>query len=325
MGDILSQDEIDALLSAVSTGEITAGVGQEAPEERKITVYDFKRPEIFSKEQMRTLQMLHDTFAKEFTNTLSAHLRMNARVSLVSVDQLTYGEYIMTLPNPGYITIFNMKPLEGNALVEINPGTAYSIIDRLMGGPGDSSKVARELTFIEQSVIRNIVDAALNNLRRAWEHVASIECEINEIETNPQFVQIVAHAETVVAVTFEVNLGTNTGVMSFCFPYLLLEPVSPRLSAQQWIASKSARSDEGIADRLKGNLDKVNLKCSVNMGNTTLKVKDVIELKAGDIIRMDGRIEDGVEIMVENLPKFLANPGKAGKKYAVQVQGSYVI
>ena len=319
MGDILSQDEIDALLSAVTTGEIAAGEGQEVKEDRKVSVYDFKRPEIFSKEQMRTLQMLHDTFSKEFTSTLSAQMRMNARVSLVSVDQLTYGEYIMTLPSPGYINLFTMKPLEGNALVELNPGTAFAIIDRVMGGTGDTPKIGRELTFIEQSVLRNLIEFGLKNLKRAWEHVGAFEFDITETETNPQFAQIVAHAETVVAITFEINLGTQTGVMSFCFPYLLIEPVAPRLSAQQWIAAKSAKAEDTTVDLIKDSLNGVNLDCAVELGETILNVKDIIELKAGDIIRLDGKIANGAKMLVENNEKFVVQPGRRGRKSAVQI------
>ncbi|MCK5200101.1 MAG: flagellar motor switch protein FliM, partial [Spirochaetales bacterium] len=225
MNEVLSQDEIDQLLTAISTGEIETEAVSQTQEQRKIKIYDFKRPDKFSKEQIRTVSIMHETFARLTTTAMSAQLRSLVNVHVASVDQLTYEEFIRSIPNPTTLGIINMDPLKGSAVLEIDPAITFSIIDRLFGGKGEGTKVNRDLSDIEQSVMENIIVRILGNLREAWSQVIDLRPRLGQIETNPQFAQIVPPTEMVVLVTLETKVGEVEGMMNFCIPYLTIEPI----------------------------------------------------------------------------------------------------
>ncbi|HPB83895.1 MAG TPA: flagellar motor switch protein FliM, partial [Spirochaetota bacterium] len=201
MTEILSQDEIDALLTAISTGEVDTTDYTATKEQRKVKIYDFRRPDKFSKDQIRTLQMMHETFARLTTTALSAQLRALVSVHVASVDQLTYEEFIRSIPNPTTLAVVNMDPLKGSAVLEIDPSITFTIIDKLFGGRGEQTKISRELTDIEQSVMEGIIVRILGNLREAWSNVIDLRPRLGNIETNPQFAQIVPPNDMVVLIT----------------------------------------------------------------------------------------------------------------------------
>ena len=232
MTEVLSQDEIDQLLTAISSGEVSTEEPIAQVDQRKIKIYDFKRPDKFSKDQIRTVSIMHETFARQTTTALSSQLRSLAHVHVASVDQLTYEEFIRSIPNPTTIAVINMDPLKGSAILEIDPAVTFSIIDRLFGGQGEGAKFTRELTDIEASVIEGIIVRILGNLREAWATVIDLRPRLGQIETNPQFAQIVPPSEMVVLVTLETKVGEVEGMMNFCIPYLTIEPIIPKLSAQ---------------------------------------------------------------------------------------------
>ncbi|HYW81706.1 MAG TPA: flagellar motor switch protein FliM, partial [Spirochaetia bacterium] len=232
MTEVLSQDEIDQLLTAISSGEVATEEVSAPTDQRKIKIYDFKRPDKFSKDQIRTVSIMHETFARQTTTALSSQLRSLAHVHVASVDQLTYEEFIRSIPNPTTIAVINMDPLKGSAILEIDPAVTFSIIDRLFGGQGEGAKFTRELTDIEASVIEGIIVRILGNLREAWATVIDLRPRLGQIETNPQFAQIVPPSEMVVLVTLETKVGEVEGMMNFCIPYLTIEPIIPKLSAQ---------------------------------------------------------------------------------------------
>ncbi len=256
MSDILSQDEVDALLSAVSQGgEQDIGIEPSGPmigastesssdSEKSMSLYDFRRPDRVSKDQMRTLQNLHEGYARLFSTTLTNFLRTFVEIELVSVDQLTYSEFVMSISNPSCIYVFKMEPLEGNAILEINPSLVFFIIDRLFGGQGRPSEQNRELTLIEQNVIHRIVERSLSDLKDVWEHVGVFSPKIEAYETNPQFVQIAPPGETVILISLEVRMQNASGLMSICFPYMLLESVINNLSGESWMSSQSLSTHE---------------------------------------------------------------------------------
>ncbi|MGA2377950.1 MAG: flagellar motor switch protein FliM, partial [Spirochaetia bacterium] len=232
MTEVLSQDEIDQLLTAISSGEVSTDEPIAQVDQRKIKIYDFKRPDKFSKDQIRTVSIMHETFARQTTTALSSQLRSLAHVHVASVDQLTYEEFIRSIPNPTTIAVINMDPLKGSAILEIDPAVTFAIIDRLFGGQGEGAKFTRELTDIEASVIEGIIVRILGNLREAWATVIDLRPRLGQIETNPQFAQIVPPSEMVVLVTLETKVGEVEGMMNFCIPYLTIEPIIPKLSAQ---------------------------------------------------------------------------------------------
>ena len=234
MTDMLSQDEIDQLLTAISSGDTEPEDFKSINDNRKIKIYDFKRPDKFSTEATRTIKMMHETFARQTTTTLSAQLRTLAHVHVATVEQLTYEEFIRSIPAPTTLALINMDPLPGSAVLEIDPSITFSIIDRLFGGKGQSIKIQRELTDIEGSVMEGIIVKILANMREAWNTVIDLRPRLGTIETTPQFAQIVPPNDIVILVTLEVKVGDEEGMMNFCLPYVTVEPVVSKLPTQYW-------------------------------------------------------------------------------------------
>ncbi len=320
MNEVLSQDEIDQLLTAISSGDIETEEVTQQTDQRKIKIYDFKRPDKFSKEQIRTVSIMHETFARLTTTSLSANLRSLVNVHVASVDQLTYEEFIRSIPNPTTLAVINMDPLKGSAVLEIDPSVTFSIIDRLFGGKGEGTKVSRDLSDIEQSVMEGIIVRILGNMREAWSQVIDLRPRLGQIETNPQFAQIVPPTEMVVLVTLETKVGEVEGMMNFCIPYLTIEPIISKLSAQYWYSSVRRGTTTENLNILRDRLSTIEVNVAAEIGKMDLTVRDILSLKRGDVIRLSNtRITDQMVLKVGNKPKFLCRPGKVGNKLAVMI------
>lgn len=320
MSEILSQDEIDALLSALSTGEVKTEQAKKTDEpHKKIRVYDFKRPNKFSKEQIHTIQALHENFARLLATYFSATLRTVVQISVHSVEQLTYEEFIHSLPNPTILNIFQMDPLEGNAILEINPSITFTIIDRLFGGQGHAPEKIRDLTDIERVVVERVVNRTLNILKEAWENIIVFKPKLDIIETNPLFTQIVSPTEMVVLISFRTQFGDNEGLINLCIPFIVLEPIISKLSAHFWFAGTAKEATQESIQRIKNRIEKATIKVSAVLGKATIKVKDLLELQPGDVISLESKARDPVEIMVGTKEKFLGRPGAVGSRVAFQI------
>jgi len=320
MTEVLSQEEIDQLLTAISAGETEPDDFRPATDTRKIKIYDFKRPDKFSKEQIRTVSIMHETFARLTTTALSANLRSMVHVHVASVDQLTYEEFIRSIPTPTTLAIINMDPLKGNAILEIDPAVTFSIIDRLFGGSGEGTKAQHELTDIEQSVMEGIIVRILGNMREAWAQVIDLRPRLGQIDTNPQFAQIVPPTEMVVLVTLETKVGEVEGMMNFCIPYLTIEPIIGKLSAQYWYSSVRRGTTTENLNILKDKLSNVDVNVVAEIGNIQIPVRDVLSLRAGDVVRLNNvRVGDPMTLNIGNKRKFLCRPGVIGNKMAVQI------
>lgn len=320
MTEVLSQDEIDQLLTAISSGEVETQEMQQATDQKKIKIYDFKRPDKFSKDQIRTVSIMHETFARLTTTSLSAQLRSLVHVHVASVDQLTYEEFIRSIPNPTTLAVINMDPLKGSAILEIDPAVTFSIIDRLFGGQGEGTKLARDLTDIEQSVMEGIIVRILGNMREAWSTVVDLRPRLGQIETNPQFAQIVPPTEMVVLVTLETKVGEVEGMMNFCIPYLTIEPIISKLSAQYWYSSVRRGTTTENLNILRERLSKIEVTIMAEIGSMNLTVNDVLSLRPGDLIRLYSvRVGDPMMLKIGDRKKFLCRPGMVGNKVAVQV------
>ena len=320
MNEVLSQDEIDQLLMAFGSGESDTEDFRQVKDTRKIKIYDFKRPDKFSKEQIRTVQMMHETFARLTTTSLSAQLRSLVHVQVASVDQLTYEEFIRSIPTPTTLAVINMDPLKGNAILEIDPAITFSMIDRLFGGTGQGTKVQRDLTDIEQSVMEGIIVRILANMRESWTQVIDLRPRLGQIETNPQFAQIVPPNEMVVLVTLETKVSDEEGMMNFCIPYLTSEPSISKLSTQFWFSSVRRSSTTQYLGVLKEKLSSVDMDVVAEIGSINLPIRDVLALRTGDIIRLSNvRVDDPLTLSVGNQKKFYCQPGVIGKRMAVQI------
>ena len=320
MTEILSQDEIDALLTAISAGEVDTTDYSAAREQRKVKIYDFRRPDKFSKDQIRTLQMMHETFARLTTTALSAQLRALVSVHVASVDQLTYEEFVRSIPNPTTLAVINMDPLKGSAVLEIDPSITFTIIDKLFGGSGDSARITRELTDIELSVMEGIIVRILGNLREAWSNVIDLRPRLGNIETNPQFAQIVPPNDMVVLITLETKVGDVEGMTNLCIPYITIEPIISKLSAQYWYSSiRKGVTDENLAT-IQARLETVELLVVAEIGEVPITVNEVMELTVGDVIKLpDTKVDSEMVLRLGGRKKYKCRPGLIGNRVAIQI------
>ncbi|MCH5294638.1 MAG: flagellar motor switch protein FliM [Treponema sp.] len=323
MNEVLSQDEIDQLLQAISSGDAETDDFKPVSDTRRIKIYDFRRPDKFSKEQIRTVSNMHETFSRLTTTSLSAQLRTLVHVHVASVDQLTYEEFIRSIPTPTTLAVINMDPLKGNAVLEIAPEITFIMIDRLFGGSGDTGgKVNRDLTDIEQSVMEGIIVRILANMREAWTQVIDLRPRLQQIETNPQFAQIVPPSEMVILVTLEIKIGDEAGMMNICIPYITIEPIVSKLSSQFWFSSVRRSSTTQYLGTLKEKLSDVEMEIVAEVGTINVPIRDVLSLRAGDVVRLNTvRVDDPLTLSVGNKKKFYCQAGNVGKKMAVQIIG----
>lgn len=342
MDDILSQSEIDALMAGLDTEMAAAEDGgssasaEAEPEaeayepsaptikgDKTVKRYDFKRPDRFSKDQLRMLEMMHEAFARNFGTTLSAFIRTIAEIEVVSVKQSSYGEYVNGLANPTALTVFSFEPLRGNCMLEINPTIIFPIIDRVLGGPGNPMAKERELTDIEQVVVGKLAVKALDSLRDAWDRVARVTPEIVNKETNPQFVQLVAPSEMCLVIKFNLKVKDHKGIMTICFPYMVLETVIQKLSTQKWFISNSGGSSPETRETLKARLQHTRVPVSVQVGTTVLTAAQILALKPGDVIPMGKGVNSQMDVFVEDKRKFGGRPGIHSKRKAIMITNVY--
>jgi len=327
--DILSDGELDALLSGMNSAP-SAGSEPEEEEESpgpkksekkkgKIKTYDFRRPDKFSKDQIRTIEMMHEGFARHFGADLSGYIRAIGEVTVTSVKQMTYSEYIEKVPNPTSIAVFSLDPLKGAAIFEINPSIIFPIIDRVLGGNGGAIGKPRELTDLEQAIVGKIIEKAFLNLKDSWHRIVEFEPEIKARETNPQFVQIVAPNEMCLNLNFEIKIKEHVGAMSMCIPYLVIEPILYKLSAKQWFTLTKEELSEETKDILDKRVKNTWVPLSVNIGKAALSMKDIVGLRPGDIVKLETNAAEDILVSVENKPMFYGKVGRKGKKKAVKV------
>ncbi|MEW5692775.1 MAG: flagellar motor switch protein FliM [Candidatus Hydrogenedentota bacterium] len=337
MTDILSQDEIDALLSAISSGDLAeteapAAVIEEekavpavtvtkAVTKKKIKVYDFKRPDRFSKDQIRTLQMMHESFARMATTALSGRLRALTHVHVQSVDQMTYEEFIKSIPHITTIAIIDMAPLKGKAVFEIDPGITYAIIDRLFGGEGKTPNLERELTDVEASVMEKVIIRLLNDLKEAWAGVIFLRPKLDALESNPQFVQVVPPTDMVVLVTFSTKIGDIEGMTNLCIPYITIESIVSKLSAQLWYASIRKGGSSESMQALRKRISNIYVPIVAELGATKVSFDQILSLQTGDVIKLDNKHKEDITVKVGLQTKFKCRPGVSGSKKAIQITG----
>lgn len=319
-GDVLSQSEIDELLSALSTGVVSAEEIKDEQKQKKIKIYDFKRPDKFSKDQIRTLYMLHEHFARLMNTYLSGSLRTIVHIDVASVDQLTYEEFIRSLPNPSVIGVFKMAPLKGNAILEMNPNIVFSIIDRLFGGPGLPPAKNRALTDIEDTIIRRVINKILECFQESWKQVVAIEPKLEVIETNPQFTQIVPPNDMVVIITLHIKIGQAEGLVNLCIPYLVVEPIMSKLTTTYWVASSVAKNGSPEhSSVIQRRMEKTLIPMTVELGKAIVTVQELLGLTVDDVLQLDSKIAEDLNIIVGQKEKFRGKPGLSGRKVAIQI------
>lgn len=318
-GEVLSQSEIDALLSALSTGEMSADELKAEEAEKKVKLYDFKRALRFSKDQIRSLTRIHENFARLLTTYFSAQLRTYINISVASADQLPYEEFIRSIPKMTILNVFEVPPLDGRILIEVNPNIAYAMMDRVLGGRGDSVNKVETLTEIETKIMSNLFEKAFENMREAWENIADIDPLLSEFEVNPQFLQMVSPNDTVVVISLNTQIGETSGMINICIPHVVLEPIIPKLSVHYWMqAAKKDRKPQEI-ELLEQNVKKASLPVIAELGTSEISVLEFLNLHIGDVIQLDQNIQTPMVIKVDESPKFFGQAGKKNKKLAIQI------
>jgi flagellar motor switch protein FliM len=322
--DVLSQAEVESLLSAMETGSgksPSTAARRATPRTRdKVTTYDFKRPERVGKEQMRALQTLHEGFGRNFGAALSALLRGIIEVKLTSVDQLTYSEFVFSLENPTCFNLLKADPLEGNLILDINPSILYPIIDRLLGGGHESSPLARRpLTEIELRLVSRITQLFLDELRNAWENIVDLSLAVIRVESNPQLVQIVPPNEVVVLISFELTLGDVRGMINLCIPYNTIERISSKLTANSWVSYGQRATTEQSVAQISKAVSKSLVQMVVDLADTRITTRDLIGLKVNDIITTQKDIHSPLLVTVQGVPKYQAIAGAVKGHKAIRV------
>ena len=334
MSEILSQAEIEALLSSlnpdagpamdVAVPELAPAGGQGRPRQISTAyeVYDFRRPDKFSKDQLRTLQMLHETFARISGSSLSAFLRSPVNIDLISLEQVPFEEYLRSIQSSVF-TVMTIPPLNGQAVLEMEFSTVLIMIDKLLGGPGRPMERS-VLTDIEQPLVKQMVERMFHALKSAWEGVVIVNPSIESIETSAQFVQIAPPTDIVISILFEIRIGEARGAMSLCIPYMVLKPVTTKLSAQKWFASGNRKQKPEYRRALVHHINAAPVECTVKLGNCRLNVRDFLHLKSGDVVRLDQRSERDIQMLVSKTPKFEGRPALHGRKLVFNVTGPYI-
>lgn len=319
MADVLSQSEIDALLSALSTGSLEPDELQKEEEKHKVKVYDFRSPQKFSKDHIRTLELIHDNYARIISNFLTAQLRKNVKVKIETVEQITYEEFIHSIPNPTIMTMFRMPPLTGTILFETNPQFSFQIIDVLLGGTGERNTVSKEFSDIDKNIMMQITSGMISNLKLAWEDILNVEPEVESLETNPAINQTLAPNEPVALVTFSVEMGKSNTFINICIPYLSIEKVLDKLVVQYWFQNEKDALGDEVREKIEEGLNPVEIEMSAELGCTHLTIDDFLNLSRGDIIRLDNKCTSPIKIYVEDQECYYARPGITGKNLGVAV------
>lgn len=318
--DVLSQSEIDKLLSALSDGTVSAEEVKADEEQKKVKPYDFKRPDKFSKDQIRTLYMLHENFARLLNTYLSTNLRSLVNVEVASVEQVTYQEFVQSLANPSVIGVLTVLPLKGNVIMELNTSIAFAIIDRVFGGLGENTLKPRVLTEIEEAVIRRTFGKAIDHFREAWYNVVVMNPKLEVMESNPQFTQIVPPSDMVIIVNLQIKIGDVEGFMNICIPYLVLEPIMSKLTTSFWVAASVSKEDRPEqVELLQRRIEKTNVPVIVELGEINISIHEFLTLGFGDVLQLDTKLDDELKCIIGKKPKFYCRPGTSGKHAAVQI------
>lgn len=320
MSDVLSQSEIDELLQALSTGEVDAQEIKEEINEVKIKDYDFRRPDKFPKDQIRTLHIIHENYARLLKNFLSGYLRTLVDVEVLSVEQLSNHEFTNSISNPTMLGIVDFAPLDGQIILDIGPGIAFSFVDRLLGGSGEGFEEKRGFTEIELSILKKILREMVRLFREPWENVIELRPKVEKIETNSQFAQIVSPNETIALVTLSINIGNVEGMINICIPHIVVEPILPDLNTKSWFIAKTKEKNEEDGLIIGKRIEKSNVIVKAILGKSSITVNDFLALQVGDVIPIDTTTDDCAKVYVGKNLKYLSKIGTKGNKMAIRIE-----
>ena len=318
MSEVLSQNEIDSLLSALSNGELDADEIKDSGE-KQVKDYDFARPAKFSKEHLRTMEIIFEHYGRLLSTNLPAYLRKTIQVEVMNSEAVTYSEFSNSMSNPVLLGIVNFAPMPGSIIIDLASNLGYAMVDRMLGGAGVPLERTRDFSEIELLIIERIMNVCINLLREPWENVEEIHPRLERIETNSQFAQFISPSEMIAIITINIKIGDVEGLMNICLPYMTLEDVMDKLNTKYWFSTMQASGEQEYTEVIESILHKAPMPVKAVLGKSVISVNDFINLQVGDIIRLDRKVEDELDIYVGNIKKFTALPGASGEQYAVRV------
>lgn len=318
MGDVLSQSEIDNLLAALSSGELDTDNMQGA-DERQVKNYDFNRPTKFSKEHLRTMEIIFEHYGRLISTNLPVYLRKSIQVAVASSETVTFSEFSNSLSSPAILGIIDFLPLNGNIILELSTNLGYTIIDRMLGGNGVPLDKTREFSEIELSILQRIMTMFTQLMRDPWKNVIELSPVISRLETNPQFAQIVPPSDMVAIVTLNMKIGDIEGYINVCLPFFTLEDVMDKLNTKYWFSTMQERPDENYEEYIESLIRKVDVPVKAILGKSKISVADFMGLQLGDVIRLNTKVDSDMDVFVGNIRKFTALPGASEDAYAVRV------
>ena len=319
MAEVLSQSEIDALLNALSSGEVDVEEIQDEEDLSKIKKYDFRNPQKIAKDQLRTLQIIHENFGRLFQTFLSGYLRAPVKTTILTVDQLAYSEFSNAISNPAFLSIIDFKPLSGQVLMDISTDVIFSMIDRLLGGDGTDKQELRPFSEIELSLLENMMNKVMPIIQEAWANVIELKPKLDKIEVNPQFAQIVPPNETIALITMNIEVGSTEGMLNICIPHLVMEPILDKLSTKYWFSAAEKDLTKEELSVIKERVLGTKVPVRVELGSTTVRIKDVLNLQNGDVIKLNTNIDDMVKVKIGTQVKFLGDVGVSKNKMAIKI------
>lgn len=319
MSEVLSQKEIDALLNALDTGEVDVSEMKDEAKEKKVKNYDFRNPQKIAKDQLRTLEIIHENFARLFQTFLSGYLRAPVKANVLTVDQYAYSEFSNAISNPAFLSIIDFNPLPGEIIIDTSTNIAFASIDRLLGGDGGKIEDSRSFTEIELTLLKNLISKTINFMTRAWENVIELNPILKKIETNPQFAQIISPNETIALITLNVTIGDVEGMFNFCIPHVVLEPIMEKLSTKFWFSNSPRKDNKKDNDKIEKRLKTAKVLLKAEVGRSELTVRELLDIDVGDVIQLDDFSGNDAKIKIGSNLKFNCEPGSIRNNIAVKI------
>lgn len=318
MGDVLSQNEIDNLLQALSSGELDVEDIKES-NEKQVKDYDFARPSKFSKEHLRTMEIIFEHYGRLLSTNLPVYLRKNVQVEVINSEAVTYSEFSNALSNPVLLGIVNFAPLQGNIVIEMASNLGFAMVDRMLGGRGEALDKIREFSEIELLILERVMSICVGLLTEPWQNVVDISPRLERIETNSQYAQIISPSEMIAIVIMNIKIGDVEGLMNICLPYVTLEDVIDKLNTKYWFSNMQSQDDTDYKEVIESMIQRACVPVKAVLGKSQISVNDFIGLQPGDTIRLERKVEEELDVYVGNIRKFTALPGASGENYAVRV------
>lgn len=321
MADVMSQNEIDDLLSALNSGDVDVDEIQEDKKEKRVRKYDFLRPDKFAKEHLRTLEVIHEHFSRLLNNFLSGYLRTFVEIEVLNAESLIYSEFANAISNPSILGIIDFSPLEGQMILDFSSDVAFTMIERILGGTVSGGLVEkRNLTEIEMTLIRTIIMKFINLLKEPWGNIIELRPKLDTIETNSQFAQVISPSESVALITLNLKIGETEGMINLCYPHNVLEPILSNLSSKLWFTTSGKKSlSEEERGQLEMQVQRTQVDMKVELGNSIITVGEMLALGLGDVIVLNKKVSEELTVKVGDQVKFKGLPGKKNNNIAVRI------